>query len=83
MPASNESFWVPEHPRMPMYRVAKPTAFGKLHDGQDLLTASIHDAMQFKTRAECEAWIAANPVPAFFAREHVAPTIAPKDGSNG
>lgn len=63
-------FWVPEHPRLPLYRAAKPTAEGKIGEIFNLLTASIHEAIQFDTKAECDAWIEANPHPIFKSVEH-------------
>lgn len=63
-------FWVPEHPQHPLYRAAVPRAEGKLGERLDLLTSSVHEALQFPTRAACEEWIAANPHPVFYAVEH-------------
>jgi hypothetical protein len=64
------SFWLPEHPTMSLYRARDPQPVGKLGEQRDLLTASVHDALQFPSKAECEDWIAANPHPVFVAREH-------------
>lgn len=66
----DECFWVPEHPRLPLYRAAKPLAVGKLGQSLDLLTASIHDAMRFDTQEACQRWINENPRPRFVPREH-------------
>lgn len=74
-----ETVWVPEHPRIRLYRARVPAAVGKLGEQLDLTTASIHDALQFPTREECEAWIAANPHPVFVAREHMVAPPAPAD----
>ncbi len=62
------SFWVPEHPKQPLYRAKHPTKVGG--EREMLVTASVQEALQFSTRAECEAWITANPRPRFVAREH-------------
>lgn len=62
--------WIPEHPSLPLYRAAVPRPVGKLGERQDLLTASVWDALQFDTRAECDAWVAANPHPPFVTRDH-------------
>lgn len=66
------SFWVPEHPRFGgIYKSCIPVTIsirGIIETAH--VTADIHRALQFDTREACEAWIAANPKPAFIAREH-------------
>lgn len=64
------TFWVPEHPRQPLYRAKVPVRTGKRGERESLVTNDIHDAMQFESLVDCEAWIAANPHPKFVAREH-------------
>lgn len=70
-PPRDTAFWVPEHPQVHMYRAREPQPVGKLGEGRDLLTATIHEALWFTDQAACEAWIATNPTPAFVAREHM------------
>jgi hypothetical protein len=62
--------WIPEHPRIALYRAKVPTYEGKLGELENLVTADASAALQFATKEECEAWIRANPHPIFVAREH-------------
>lgn len=66
--------WIPEHPRLPLYRAAKPRREGKIGERLDLLTADAGEALHFPSRAACEEWIAANPFPVFYAVEHGFPS---------
>ena len=70
MSNNDEYFWVPEHPRLNLYRAREPKRTGKLGTRIEITTASIHDAMKFSTKEQCDAWIAENPHPMFVAREH-------------
>lgn len=66
-------FWVPEHLSGALYWAAVPTQSGKLGEVTEYVTYSIHEAKQFPTKAECEAWIKAEGgyiSVAFVAREH-------------
>lgn len=64
------TFWLAEHPMLPLYRAAKPVVTGKLGDKFNLLTNDVNLALQFPTATACEAWIRDNPHPRFVAREH-------------
>jgi hypothetical protein len=68
--SSTDSVWIPEHPQLPLYRARVPGREGKVGERLNLLTASVHEALQFPTEAACRAWLAANPWPKFVAREH-------------
>ena len=54
--------WCAEAPDYPGYYALKePRMLGKLGElGQELGTPNIHEAIHFKTREECEAWINGN-----------------------
>jgi hypothetical protein len=68
-----EAFWVVEFfgGRGPYYATRPPRLFDG-GGGQDVgLTASIHEALKFPTREECEAWIAVHRPPSCAAREHM------------
>lgn len=63
--------WVLEHPRLAVYRALIPTRNAAMGDRENLVTASIHEAMQFETEMLCEKWITDHPFPLFVAREYV------------
>jgi hypothetical protein len=72
MLATTQFKWVPEAPMFPGYYAAKkPVLLGKLGEkGIELGTRNIHDAHQFSTKEECEAWITENPTPEWQPTEH-------------
>lgn len=68
--ATSKVVWVPEGPTTsagPLYAIREGGS-GPLGN---VSTLSIHEARQFNSEAECAAWCEANPIPIFFAREHV------------
>jgi hypothetical protein len=62
--------WIPEHPRVPLYRAKTPTHEGKVGERLNLLTSDVNQALHFQTEQECQVWLQANPYPFFVAREH-------------
>lgn len=63
--------WLAEAPSFPGYYLAEtPVRSGKLGDGVELGTFGALGARRFQTRAECEAYIQANPYPAWTPTEH-------------
>lgn len=85
VPTLTEAFWVVEFfggTRGPYYATRPPRLFDG--GGQDVgLSASIHEALKFPTRKECEAWIVEHRPPSCAAREHMiipGPTPRPDRG---
>lgn len=64
--------WLAEAPGIPGYYLAeerhRPTT--KLGEQTEFGTYVAQHARRFTTKAECEAWITANPSPAWKATEH-------------
>lgn len=59
--------WVPEAPKHAGVYAVNPKK--KLIETQNC-THNIHDALQFKTKSECETWCMIFPEPVFVPREH-------------
>lgn len=62
MPDTTRFVWCAEAPDYPGYYALKePRLLGKIGElGQELGTPNIHEALQFETKEECEAWINGN-----------------------
>jgi len=57
--------WIPEAPAYPgMYAVRGYEA------GKNTMTLSVHEAMQFITKENCQTWCDEHPIPPYLPREH-------------
>jgi len=70
-----ESYWIPESPTFNgLYAnlTGHDLSYGKLQSGiPQPSTLDVYSARKFITKEECDAWCAANPVPAFVPRNHI------------
>lgn len=62
-----EFFWVPEAPKHPGVYAVDPK---KKTRKEQNCTVSIHDALKFKTKKECDNWCLIFPEPLFVPKEH-------------